>query len=130
MNTLQAGFALRTPSEVAFGATVLTRPHFFYGTNTHAMHEAFQVRADDGHRLEIVDNVALAPRIPVAPGDRISVQGELVPDAARGAARALDASRSKRSPSGRLHRPTRTGVCVRLTSRREAAINSGIVTNR
>ena len=84
MNTLQAGFALRTPSEVAFAATVLTRPHFFYGTNTHAMHEAFQVRADDGHRLEIVDNVALAPRIPVAPGDRISVQGELVPDAARG----------------------------------------------
>jgi uncharacterized protein DUF3465 len=84
MNTLQAGFAQHTPSEVAFGATVLTRPHFFYGTNTHAMHEEFSVRADDGHRLEVVDNVALAPRVPVAPGDRVQIQGELVPQARRG----------------------------------------------
>ena len=84
MNTLAAGFALGRPSEVAFGATVLDAPHYFYGTNTHAIHEAFDVRADDGHRLEVVDNVALAPRVPVMPGDRIVVQGELVPAARRG----------------------------------------------
>jgi len=84
MNTLQAGFALHTPSEVDFGATVLTRPHFFYGSNTHAWHEAFAVQADDGHRLEVVDNVALAPRVPVAPGDHIEVRGVLVPEARRG----------------------------------------------
>jgi hypothetical protein len=84
MNSLQAGFALRTPSEVAFDATVVDRPRFFYGSRTHAVHEAFDVRADDGHRLEIVDNVSLAPRVPVAPGDRIQVQGELVPGATRG----------------------------------------------
>lgn len=84
MNSLQAGFALRAPSEVAFGATVLTRPHFFYGANTHSMHEAFGVVADDGHRVEIVDNVDLAPRVPVSPGDHIRVQGELVPAARRG----------------------------------------------
>jgi hypothetical protein len=69
---------------VAVAGTVLTRPHFFYGSRTHSVHEAFDVRADDGHRVEIVDNVTLAPRVPVVPGDRISVQGELVPSAARG----------------------------------------------
>jgi hypothetical protein len=84
MNTLAAGFALGHPSEVAFSGTVTSRPHFFYGTNTHAVHEAFGVRSDDGRRLEIVDNVALAPRVPVVVGDRVSVVGELVPDAKRG----------------------------------------------
>ena len=42
------------------------------------------MRADDGHRLEVVDNVSLAPRVPVTPGDRVSIQGVLVPDARRG----------------------------------------------
>lgn len=79
MNTLDAGMRLTAPSEVRFGATVLSAPHFFYGSRTHAMHEAFEARADDGVRVEIVDNVALAPRIPVVAGDRIGVQGELVP---------------------------------------------------
>ncbi len=78
--TLAAGFAQCAPSEVAFSATVTSAPHFFYGTNTHAMHESFDVRSDDGHDLEIVDNVKLAPRVPVAVGDRIGVLGELVPD--------------------------------------------------
>ena len=84
MNTLTAGLATTCPSEVAFGATVLTSPTFFYGTNTHAMHETFRVRGDDGSSLDVVDNVKLAPRVPVIPGDRIRVQGELVPDTARG----------------------------------------------
>lgn len=84
MNTLAMGFAQRRPSEVTFDATVTSAPHFFYGSRTHAMHEAFRVRSDDGRPLEIVDNVALAPRIPVVVGDRIAVRGELVPGARPG----------------------------------------------
>ncbi|MBD5604320.1 MAG: DUF3465 domain-containing protein [Candidatus Eremiobacteraeota bacterium] len=79
-STLAAGLARSGPSEVAFGATVLNAPRFFYGTNTHAMHEAFDVFSDDGHRVEIVDNVKLAPRVPVVAGDRVGIVGELVPD--------------------------------------------------
>lgn len=69
-------------AEVSFDATVASRPHYFYGTRTHAEHEAFEVATAAG-RLEIVDNVAIAPRVPVAPGDRIQVRGELVHDAGR-----------------------------------------------
>jgi hypothetical protein len=84
MNTLQAGLALQTPSEVLFGATVTSAPRYFYGTNTHAMHEAFNVRGDSGQSVEIVDNVKLAPRCPVSPGDHVTIEGELVPKASRG----------------------------------------------
>ena len=82
--TLANGLASASPSEVAFSGTVLNAPHFFYGTNTHAMHEAFDVRSDDGHRVEVVDNVKLAPRVPVMPGDRVSILGELVPETNHG----------------------------------------------
>jgi hypothetical protein len=84
MESLASALTRNAPSEVTFGATVLSAPHYFYGTNTHAMHEAFRVRSDDGHDLEIVDNVKLAPRIPVVPGDRIGVRGELVPVTSHG----------------------------------------------
>ncbi len=84
MDSLASAFARQAPSEVTFGATVLSAPHFFYGTNTRAVHEAFRVRSDDGHALEIVDNVKLAPRIPVAVGDHIDVRGELVPVTSHG----------------------------------------------
>ena len=84
MDTLGAAFYRSSPSEVAFGATVVTRPRFFYGARSHSFHEAFDVRADDGHRLEVVDNVSLAPRVPVALGDRIVVKGEFVPQSAHG----------------------------------------------
>ena len=84
MNSLSSGLALGVPSEVAFWGVVVSRPHFFFGRNTQAMYEAFDVRSDDGNRVEIVDNVKLAPRVPVAVGDRISVQGELVPQTAYG----------------------------------------------
>ncbi|MBC5799242.1 MAG: DUF3465 domain-containing protein [Candidatus Eremiobacteraeota bacterium] len=79
MNTLQAGLRLAAPSEVRFAGTVVSAPRFFYGSRTHAMHEAFNVRGDGGSRVEIVDNVGLAPQVPVIVGDRIAVQGELVP---------------------------------------------------
>jgi len=84
MNSLQTGLVLGVPSEVRFGAVVTGRPHFFVGSRTHALHEAFSVRSDDGVSLQIVDNVALAPRVPVAPGDRVEIQGELVPKSTRG----------------------------------------------
>jgi hypothetical protein len=84
MNSLAEGFAARGPSEVAFGATVVSGPHFFYGRTTHSVHETFRVQSDDGRKLRIVDNVNIAPSVPVAPGDHIDVQGELVPFARGG----------------------------------------------
>ena len=65
---------------VSFSGTVVSRPHFFMGSRTHALHEAFDVRADGGSRVEVVDNVTIAPKVPVAPGDRVGVCGELVHD--------------------------------------------------
>ncbi len=68
-------------SEVSFAGVVTSAPHFFYGTRTHAIHESFDVRGDDGRQVEIVDNVVLAPRVPVVVGDRVAIRGELIPDA-------------------------------------------------
>jgi hypothetical protein len=84
MNTLAQGLALDSPSEVAFSGTVTGRPRFFFGRITKAVHEAFDVRADSGPSVEIVDNLKLAPRVPAQPGDRVTVQGELVPQSAHG----------------------------------------------
>jgi hypothetical protein len=84
MNSVRAALAQPVPSEVRFDATVTSAPRFFFGARTHATHEIFHVRSDDGVALDVIDNVALAPRVPVRPGDRIEVQGELVPAASRG----------------------------------------------
>lgn len=84
MNTLSAGLGERTPSEVDFTGTVASAPRFFSSALTHRTHEAFDVRSDDGHRVEIVDNVTLAPRLPVVVGDRVAVRGELVPESRYG----------------------------------------------
>jgi len=65
-------------AEVTFPATVSSNPRFFFGSRTHCMHEAFKVATQSGS-LEVVDNVSLAPRVPVSPGDRIEVRGEYVP---------------------------------------------------
>lgn len=78
MNFIAAYNSTR-PAEVTFNATVASRPRFFYGSRTHAEHEAFEAVTEAG-RVEIVDNVAIAPRVPVAPGDRIEVRGEMVHD--------------------------------------------------
>jgi Protein of unknown function (DUF3465) len=69
--------------EVRFDGTVTTPPSFFYGTRTHAEHEQFDCRREDGSIVRVIDNVDLAPRIPVVPGDRVTVQGELVHDPGR-----------------------------------------------
>jgi Protein of unknown function (DUF3465) len=71
-------------SEVCVSGTVAALPRFFYGSITHAMHEAFNIRTDQGKTLEVVDNVAIAPRCPVKPGDRVTVKGEYLPDGSHG----------------------------------------------
>ncbi len=84
MDSVGAVLARHAVGEVRFAATVTSRPHFFYGANTHAEHEAFNVRSDDGVALEVVDNVRLGQAVPVQLGDRIVVQGELIPDTRHG----------------------------------------------
>ena len=69
--------------EVTFAGRVLTPPHFFFGTRTHCEHEAFDVIGPRG-KVEIVDNVTIAPPVPVKPGDRIEVRGDMVHDTGRG----------------------------------------------
>jgi hypothetical protein len=79
IDTLRVG-AGSVPAQVTFAATVDSFPHEFVGRITHARHEEFSVHQDDGRRLRIIDNIDLAPPIPVRPGDRIVVRGELVHD--------------------------------------------------
>jgi hypothetical protein len=83
MSSIATALGGPLPAEVDFTAVVTSAPHYFIGTNTHARHEAFECTADDGTALEIVDNVDLAPPVPVSVGDRISVRGELVRDPGR-----------------------------------------------
>lgn len=79
---LAAAYAGTTPAWVDFTATVSTSPRFFYGSRTHAIHEAFEARSSAG-TVEIVDNVSIAPRCPVRAGDHIEVRGEMVHDPGR-----------------------------------------------
>lgn len=60
-------------------ATVTSRPSFFMGTHTHAEHEEFSAQTANGP-IDVIDNVDLAPRVPVQPGDQIEVRGEMVRD--------------------------------------------------
>jgi hypothetical protein len=75
-------YAGSRPAMVDFSATVSASPHFFFGSRTRCEHEAFAVQTSQGP-LEIVDNVDIAPRIPVQAGDRIDVRGEMVHDPGR-----------------------------------------------
>jgi hypothetical protein len=60
-------------------ATVTSMPSYFMGTHTHAEHEEFSAQTASGP-IEVIDNIDLAPRVPVQPGDRIEVCGEEVTD--------------------------------------------------
>ena len=66
--------------EVRYTGTVTTQPSFFTSRHSHHTHEQFDVRGDSGSTFRVVDNVSLAPRVPAHPGDRVTVQGELVHD--------------------------------------------------
>lgn len=79
---LNAAYTGTHPAEVQFPATVTDAPHFFFGKNTQCEHEAFDVQTTAGP-AEIVDNVKLAPRVPVQAGDHIEVKGEMVHDPGR-----------------------------------------------
>ena len=65
--------------EVNVSGTVTSEPSYFFGTHTHAEHEEFGLRTPAGP-LEVIDNVDLAPRVPVHAGDRIDVRGDMVQD--------------------------------------------------
>ncbi|MGA7571894.1 MAG: DUF3465 domain-containing protein [Candidatus Aquilonibacter sp.] len=60
-------------------ATVTSAPSYFMGTKTHAEHEEFLAQTTTGP-IDVIDNVDLAPRVPVEPGDQIEVCGEMVHD--------------------------------------------------
>jgi hypothetical protein len=63
---------------VRYSGTVTTEPSFFSSRRSHNTHEQFDVRADDGATFRVVDNVSIAPRVAVHPGDRVTVQGDLI----------------------------------------------------
>ncbi|MBC5810343.1 MAG: DUF3465 domain-containing protein [Candidatus Eremiobacteraeota bacterium] len=79
--TLSAAAAVRDgrPCELQFSGTVTDRPQFFYGRHSHAEHEAFHVRSEDGVTVDVVDNVTLATPGGGRAGDRVTVRGEFVP---------------------------------------------------
>lgn len=79
---LASAYAGTRPAEVGFSATVTSMPHFFVGRTSGREHEAFDVATPCGP-LEVVDNVDIAPSVPVRPGDRIDVRGEMVHDRGR-----------------------------------------------
>ncbi len=79
---LFAAYSGTAPANVDFYATVTSPARYFYGSRTHCMHEAFGASSAAGP-VEIVDNVAIAPRCPVRAGDRIEVRGEMVHDPGR-----------------------------------------------
>jgi Protein of unknown function (DUF3465) len=79
---LQAAYFSTRPAEVMFDARVTSAPNFFFGRRTKCEHEAFNAQTSAGE-VEIVDNVSIAPRVPVQPGDRIQVRGEMVHDNGR-----------------------------------------------
>jgi len=65
--------------QIDLHGTVVTEPSYFFGTHTHATHEQFDVQTGT-ERLRVIDNVKLAPRVPVTVGDTVDVRGELVHD--------------------------------------------------
>ena len=82
MNLAGAIAAGRT-AEVDFSGTVASPPRFFFGTRTKCEHETFAVSTASGN-VDVIDNVDLAPRVPVVPGDHVDVRGEYVNDPGKG----------------------------------------------
>lgn len=79
---LQSAYSSSRPAEVQFQGVVTGGARYFYGNRTRCEHEAFNVRTAAGP-VEVVDNVAIAPRVPVSAGDRVEVRGEMVHDPGR-----------------------------------------------
>jgi hypothetical protein len=78
-----SAYGARVPAMVDFEATVTSAPRYFTGTRTRARHEEFDAQSPAGP-VEVIDNVDIAPAIPLAPGDRIEICGEMVHDPGKG----------------------------------------------
>jgi len=76
---VRAAAAAHREEDVVVAGTVVDAPVFFYGRHTHAWHETFSIVTEHGVRIEVIDNVDLAPRVPVAAGDVVAVAGQFVP---------------------------------------------------
>lgn len=74
-----AAAAAHHVTDIAVAGTVTGPPTFFFGRHTHAWHETFTIETEHGLHLTVVDNVDLAPRVPVQQGDVIAVAGQFVP---------------------------------------------------
>ena len=79
---LSSAYSASSPAEVTFGGRVTSAARYFFGTRTKCEHETFGVQTAAGP-VQVVDNVAIAPRVPVQPGDRVEVRGEMVHDPGR-----------------------------------------------
>jgi hypothetical protein len=78
-NQACAAVAAHRVADVAVAGTVADEPMFFMGTRTHAQHETFDIITAHGLHLRVVDNVSLAPPVPLHTGDTIVVAGQLIP---------------------------------------------------
>lgn len=76
---LSAAYSAHGRAEVTFAAQVTTPPDYFCSLRTHRQHESFGAQTCAGP-IKIVDNVGIAPPVPVVPGDRVEVRGEIVHD--------------------------------------------------
>jgi hypothetical protein len=79
MMDLATAYRSTGTSLVDFTATVTSKPTYFMGTHTQCEHEEFNVSSSAGP-IDVIDNVDLAPRVPLGPGDHIEVRGEMVHD--------------------------------------------------
>jgi len=79
---LARAYHSQVPALVDFTGVVRGSPRFFYGSRTHCEHEAFDVKTEAGP-VEVVDNVAIAPSVPLHNGDRVEIRGEMVHDPGR-----------------------------------------------
>ncbi len=66
-------------ADVEVAAAVTSEPRFFVGKRTHALHETFSVVTEHGLHLDVIDNIDLAPRLPVHAGDTIVIAGQFIP---------------------------------------------------
>jgi hypothetical protein len=66
-------------ADIEVAGTVVGSPTYFFGRRTHAWHEEFEIVTEHGLHLRVIDNVDLAPRVPVSPGDVVAVAGQFIP---------------------------------------------------
>jgi hypothetical protein len=74
-----AAAADRRVADVTVAGTVTSPPSFFFGRRTHAWHETFSIVTEHGLHVQIVDNVDLAPKVAVSPGDVVAICGQYIP---------------------------------------------------